>query len=115
MTTLNRFVIREYIASEMIFTWQNGGDFDFVIKPGTIALPTDPQFWDYLFSVSLEEDWNLIAYKQDWLSTQMEHNPALQVCMHIYTAVYNQSNVTLGKSWLMEMGNAAQRHGLTIQ
>lgn len=67
----------------MIFTLQNG-DFDFVIKPDTIALPTDLQFWDYFFPASLEEKWNLIVYEQDWLSTQIERNPALQVRMYIY-------------------------------
>lgn len=58
---------------------QNGGEFDFIVDPNVVALPTDPQFWDYLFTASLIGGWNLIVYEQDWLFTAVEKLPELQV------------------------------------
>ena len=103
------------------FVTLNGGDFDFILGPGQAAVPTAPQFWDYLFSVSLKQGWNLSVYEQDWLDTEVDKLPALRVrhvdSLHsvLHLVVSLQSNVTLGRSWLIDMGSAAQKYGLTIQ
>ena len=60
-------------------------------------------------------------YEQDWLHTEVEKLPALRVrhVNSLYNVLYLtmcfQSNVTLGRSWLIDMGSAAQKHGLTVQ
>lgn len=47
--------------------------------------------------------WGLRVYEQDWLDDEFDDIPALL------------SDVTLGRQWLMQMGSAAARNGLTIQ
>ena len=59
-------------------------------------------FWDFLLGTA-KRDWGLFVYEQDWLLTVFGKLKALQ------------ENVTLGRTWLLQMGQAAQRHGLTIQ
>ena len=51
--------------------------FKFIVEDHA-ALPTDPKFWDYLFS-SAQKDWEMFAYEQDWLFVQVELTNALQV------------------------------------
>ena len=67
-----------------------------------MALPSSQDFWDYLIG-SAKRNWGLLVYEQDWLYTTFNDLYALQ------------ENVTLGRTWLMEMGEAAQRYGVTIQ
>ena len=65
------------------------------------CLPTEYQFWEYLFGIN--EDWGLTVYEQDWLSTSEDSVHALQ----------NDSN--FGREWLLQMGNAAYEYDVSIQ
>ena len=87
-----------------------------------MALPVDPKFWDFLLS-NAQKDWGLFVYEQDALSAQFGGTKALQVkhairnhqlfyrskCAHL------QTQLDLGEVWLKQMGEAAQRYGITIQ
>ena len=81
---------------------QNGGDFNFIIDKGNLALPDDPSFWQYLLK-SARDDWNLRVYEQDWLLTEFGRLKELEI------------DLGLGKTWLDEMGEAAKELGITIQ
>ena len=61
-----------------------------------VALPTDPQFWDYLFSASLIGGWNLIVYEQDWLFTAVERLPELQVFPMYIIAIHSLAWIGVG-------------------
>lgn len=67
----------------------------------TAGLPLTFEFWDYLFSIN--SDWGLTVYEQDWLSLVTSAVPALT------------QNVTFGRQWLLQMGQAAEAHGVSIQ
>ena len=58
-------------------------------------------FWDELFAWS--KSWGLVSYEQDWLNYQIEN------------INFVQSDLSLGGRWLRQMGEAAERHGITIQ
>ncbi len=65
------------------------------------GLPTSVEFWDNLFSIN--SDWGLSVYEQDWLCTTVQHMPVLQ------------QQVFVGGDWLRQMGEGAYRHGLSVQ
>lgn len=67
----------------------------------TAGLPATFEFWDYFFSIN--EDWGLTVYEQDWLSLVTSAVPELT------------QNVTFGRQWLLQMGQAAEAHGVSIQ
>ncbi|ESO98847.1 hypothetical protein LOTGIDRAFT_158797 [Lottia gigantea] len=79
---------------------QNGGNFDFIVEEAK-AVPTDQAFWDYLFDSS--KKWGLTLYEQDWLDNEFAGVKALL------------TQIDLGRTWLMQMGRAAQENGITIQ
>ena len=65
------------------------------------GLPQNASFWDNLFSIN--SDWGLAVYEQDWLCTTVEHMPVLT------------QDANMGAKWLRDMGEGAERHGLSIQ
>lgn len=66
------------------------------------ALPLEPRFWDDLFEEATK--WGLRVYEQDWLDQQVER---------LETA-YTTDWPAL-REWLVGMGKAASRNGITIQ
>ncbi|KAK2183903.1 hypothetical protein NP493_292g00003 [Ridgeia piscesae] len=89
-------------SDKVVYAKQNGGKFNFIIEEKSRkAVPVDQTFWDYLMKTSKE--WGLITYEQDWLNVEFDY----------ITAMY--SDVTLGRTWLTQMGAAAAKHGITIQ
>ena len=95
-------VLIVYLRSpETDYAKQNGGKFDFIVED-KMALPVSQDFWDYLMETA-KRDWGLFVYEQDWLLTVFGGLKAMG------------ENVTLGRTWLLQMGQAAQRYGLTIQ
>ncbi|XP_064616875.1 uncharacterized protein LOC135480876 [Liolophura sinensis] len=89
-----------YWSSKTKYAKQNGGQFDFIVELET-ALPVEERFWDYLLRRASK--WGLILYEQDWLNVQFKHTQALQ------------SNISLGRDWLIQMGRGAQTNGMPIQ
>ena len=79
---------------------QNGGKYDFAMD-GTKGVPLTQDFWDDLMESSRK--WGLYTYEQDWLDREFDDVKQLT------------TNATLARTWLMQMGTAAQKHGLTIQ
>jgi hypothetical protein len=95
------FAHNRWWSTETDYAKQNGGNFDFIVE-SDIALPVSEDFWNWLIS-NAKRDWHLFVYEQDWLSTTFDKLQALH------------ENVTLGRTWLLQMGFAAERYGLTIQ
>ncbi|XP_046547730.1 uncharacterized protein LOC124257657 [Haliotis rubra] len=87
-------------SNKTSYAQQNGGNFSFLIS-GSSAIPLGGDFWDYLFSKA--KDWGLKVYQQDWMKEQ--------------ALLINEfhTSLTLGRKWLIDMGLAAQRNGITIQ
>ncbi|CAH1778788.1 unnamed protein product [Owenia fusiformis] len=79
---------------------QNGGDFNFIVEAKK-AIPVDMGFWDYLMRES--KKWGLVNYEQDWLDVEFGGLNA------------TLTDINLGRTWLHQMGKAAQENGLTIQ
>lgn len=88
--------------SSVYYARQNGGAYNFIIDEQNFkGLPDDAQFWDDLFANSTK--WGLRTYEQDWMDAQtLEYRPLM-------------TNITLGKTWLKQMADAALKHGITIQ
>ena len=80
----------DYHGATFNFTWG--------IEAG---LPTSTAFWDNLFSIN--NNWGLAVYEQDWLCTTMDHMPVLK------------QQVQVGGDWLRQMGQGALKHNLTVQ
>ena len=80
---------------------QNGGQYTFLVD-GAYAMPTEYSFWLDLMTTA-ETEWNLLVYEQDWLFSEYEGLTELS------------TELNLGREWLMQMGNAAQARGLTVQ
>jgi len=79
---------------------QNGGQYEWSIE-GDYSLPVEQKFWDDL--IANNTDWGLRVYEQDWLNTVFDNFKGLQ------------TNITMGKSWLHQMGSGAQRSGVDVQ
>ncbi|XP_045596142.1 uncharacterized protein [Procambarus clarkii] len=91
-----------YFSSDTVYAQQNGGQYPFTVDEETgKSLPLDKSFWDDLLDEALT--WGLATYEQDWLDRQYMFTSALH------------TNVTLGSSWLDNMGKAAEERGLNIQ
>ena len=101
----------------------------------------DAEFWDYLISTKRET--GMLMYEQDWLDDEFDGLQALAqyvqcVCVcscttrtqahlnahartrintntHAHTHTHTHRNATLGRMWLLQMGDAAARQGVTIQ
>eukprot|EP01084_Bolivina_argentea_P143819 252495_1 len=64
------------------------------------CLPDNSQFWDYLFNIN--ENWGLVVYEQDWIRES--------------TVLPNVINNTyFGRQWLLEMGQNAYEHHVSVQ
>jgi hypothetical protein len=92
----------KYWDQAVKYATQNGGKYNFLIDHQTQkSLPDDQQFWDDLMKDSV--DWGLLTYEQDWLNHQTnDFIPLL-------------TDIGLGKRWLQQMGNAADKFNITIQ
>ena len=66
-----------------------------------LGLPLTRDFWDYLFRMN--DNWGLTVYEQDHLSNTG----------HDLDILHN--NVTFGRTWLLDMANAAAEADLSIQ
>ncbi|KAK6165976.1 hypothetical protein SNE40_022775 [Patella caerulea] len=90
-----------YWSNQTTYARQNGGDYNFLLDYDGNALPFEERFWNDLFKYS--RTWGLIVYEQDF--------------MYMNTDSINEtvSDVISAKTWMMEMGNAARKNGLTIQ
>ena len=89
-------------SADTDYAKQNGGDYDFAIdEKSQFAVPLTQDFWDFLMESSRK--WGLYTYEQDWLDTEYDN-------MGLLT-----SNATLARTWLLQMGAAAAKNGLTIQ
>lgn len=82
------------------YAQQNGGSYQWYIE-GDYSLPTEQQFWDDL--IANNTMWGLRVYEQDWLNTVWDNFKGLQ------------TNITIGRSWLHQMGSGAQRSGVDVQ
>ena len=94
-------------SNETIYAIQNGGDFEFIFDDSTgSAVPTEERFWTYLFGFPTTS-WGLRVYEQDWLwnifgQASRQVTPLLE-------------SVSLGRTWLLQMGQAASQNGITVQ
>jgi len=93
-----------YWSANTDYAKQNGGDWDFIIEPeshGGLAMPLQQEFWDWLLADARK--WGLRTYEQDWLYNEFsEMNCTLE-------------SATLARQWLLQMGNGAEKNGLTVQ
>jgi hypothetical protein len=93
-----------YWSSDTPYATQNGGQFPFLFDEETGgALPLSQSFWDSLLGYS-SSSWGLRVYEQDWLFN--EYYEYMSEMM---------SSLTLGRMWLLQMGRAASKFGLSIQ
>eukprot|EP00755_Sulcionema_specki_P005652 Sspe_Gene.33353::Locus_16286_Transcript_1_1_Confidence_1.000_Length_2525::g.33353::m.33353 len=90
-----------YWSSNTGYAKKNGGDWEFSDDGAEMVVPMEQGFWDYLLGKS--KAWGLSTYEQDWLYNEFNGVPLLQ------------RDPTWARRWLMQMGSAAQKHGLTIQ
>ena len=91
-----------YWSDNTDYATQNGGEYEFAIDATSqYAVPLTQAFWDDLMESS--KKWGLSVYEQDWLDSEYDNVGVLH------------TNATLARTWLMQMGTAAQKHGLTIQ
>ena len=93
-----------YWSANTDYAKQNGGDWDFVIEPksaGGLAFPLQQEFWDWLLSDASK--WGLRTYEQDWLYNEFSEMN------------YTLSSPTAARQWLIQMGTAAEKQGLTVQ
>jgi hypothetical protein len=93
-----------YWSRDTPYAKQNGGKFEFIFDETTGgAVPTEQAFWDYLLG-SNTSSWGLRVYEQDWLFNEF----------YEYVGAMLES-VSLGRTWLLQMGRAATKNDLTIQ
>jgi len=95
-----------YWSNLTTYAKQNGGPYDFLFNDrsgnwGHIGVPTQQEFWDFLMETS--KRWGLVVYEQDWLNDEFDNVDALR------------QDAQLGRQWLMQMGKAADKYGITIQ
>jgi hypothetical protein len=76
--------------------------YKFYSEPGaTLVLPIDVDMFKYIMTKARK--WGMITYEQDWLIT-------------VYQGLDGtQSNISLARTWLHAMGDAAAALGVTIQ
>lgn len=91
-----------YWSIDNHYSTSNGGRYLFLddyAKNGSV--PLEQAFWDDL--LGNKESWGLRVYEQDWLFNEFYEyvSPMLE-------------DVSLGRTWLLQMGSAAEKHGLTI-
>ena len=93
----------KYWSSANVYAKQNGGQYNFVMdNRNHIGIPIDDNFWiDFLGSK--KRKWGLVVYEQDFLVTTFERHQQLQ------------SELNLGRTWLKQMGDAAEQLDIRIQ
>jgi hypothetical protein len=97
-----------YWSADTDYAIQNGGKWQFFIDApkspagGSMAVPLEAAFWEWLLTDAVNE-WGLTTYEQDWLFNEFEGVDALL------------TNISLARTWLLEMGLGAQAAGVTIQ
>ena len=96
----NRYWSLDNVYANNIPHQNETGNFTFTYGAKS-ALPTTESFWDYLFDINM--DWGLIVYEQDWESTSADEIPMLT------------DTTNFGRTWLTQMGRAADKHDLSIQ
>jgi hypothetical protein len=87
-------------ATDNIYARQNGGDYGFIVED-KYAIPTDQELWDDLMDNATH--WGMETYEQDWLCTEFDGMNA------------TRQNATLGRDWLMQMGEGASKSKVAIQ
>jgi hypothetical protein len=97
-----------YWAVDNVYCNQNDGAYDFVVEKkgagagfNNFAWPTEQRFWDDLMYNSSK--WGLFMYEQDWLDTEYDNVRHLNF------------NASAARTWLLQMGTAAERNHVTIQ
>ncbi|MFX1452205.1 MAG: hypothetical protein ACFFCM_15315, partial [Promethearchaeota archaeon] len=65
------------------------------------GLPLEFEFWDMLMKMA--KSWGMALYEQDWMNNQFKKFK------------YLRENVNHARKWLLDMGNAAVKYGITIQ
>ncbi|KAK7102302.1 hypothetical protein V1264_020540 [Littorina saxatilis] len=89
-------------SNDTVYAKQNGGQYNFIVESTTgKAVPNDQKFWDDLLENATS--WGLVTYEQDWLNVEFDKVDALH------------SDVSLGDTWLTQMGKAAAKNGITIE
>eukprot|EP01064_Diplonema_japonicum_P018967 TRINITY_DN2766_c0_g1_i1.p1 TRINITY_DN2766_c0_g1~~TRINITY_DN2766_c0_g1_i1.p1 ORF type:complete len:748 (+),score=157.49 TRINITY_DN2766_c0_g1_i1:51-2294(+) len=84
------------------YSIHNGGPFNFSDDGANhYVVPLTQDFWDFLMERS--KAWGLTTYEQDWLYNEFNSVP------------YLQRSATMARDWLLQMGSAAEKNGLTIQ
>ncbi|NVM05081.1 MAG: hypothetical protein HWN67_22360 [Candidatus Helarchaeota archaeon] len=65
------------------------------------GLPLEFEFWDMLMKRA--KSWGLVMYEQDWMNNQFRKFK------------YLRNDVLHARKWLLDMGNAAAKYGITLQ
>eukprot|EP00052_Salpingoeca_macrocollata_P034590 m.12039 g.12039 ORF g.12039 m.12039 type:complete len:746 (-) comp6683_c0_seq1:50-2287(-) len=89
-----------YWSADNTYAKQNGGQYDFIIQ-GEKGVPTEQRFWDDLMLAKKKT--GMFMYEQDWLDVEFDDVPVLQ------------TSATLARQWMLQMGEAARRNGVTFQ
>eukprot|EP00466_Bigelowiella_natans_P005419 jgi/Bigna1/88692/estExt_fgenesh1_pg.C_360112 len=82
------------------YAQQNGGDFKFCMDDKK-SFPLEQSFWEFLFDYG--KSWGLYVYEQDWLFGEDDMNHC------------TLSSATSARTWLLQMGRSAHKHGVYIQ
>ena len=91
-----------YWSSNTTYATFNGGDYAFApLSNGSFTLPLEQRFWDDLIGNATK--WGLKTYEQDWMFNEFRNVPFIYETTH------------WGRTWLMQMGAAAQKHDVNIQ
>ena len=93
----------KFWSTKNVYAKQNGGKYNFIFdKDANIALPLDDNFWkDFLREK--KQKWGLKVYEQDFLITTFGKLSQIQ------------SQLNLGRTWLLQMGEAALELDIRIQ
>ncbi|MHA1383211.1 MAG: hypothetical protein ACTSR3_05600 [Candidatus Helarchaeota archaeon] len=65
------------------------------------GLPLENNFWDYIMKQA--KSWGLALYEQDWMNNQFKKFK------------YLRNHVEHARTWLLQMGQAASKYGISIQ
>ena len=91
-----------YWSRNTVYSKANGGDYEFSADiNGSYVVPLEQRFWDDLIGNGTK--WGLKTYEQDWMYNEFDNTPLLR------------TSATQARTWLMQMGAAAQKHGVNIQ
>ena len=92
-----------YWAPDVVYAKNNNGTYDFIIDlENDGAVPIDESFWGNLLETPAST-WGLRVYEQDWLFNEVLYVKEMM------------TSTSLARKWLMQMGEGAAKHDLTIQ